>query len=152
MNEIEDLLNVFEKVVVQFMDLPFPTVALINGHAYGGGFLFSVAHDFRVMNSTKGWVCIPAVTLGLKLPLVIIQILKDKIGPVRAKEMILLGKKYTGDQALHMNLVDKVYPENEMLEKTIEFIEKEFPKNLKSFSFLRKSLYHSTLEVVKSKL
>lgn len=149
---MEDLLNVFEKVVIQFMNLPFPTVALINGHAYGGGFLFSIAHDFRVMNSVKGWICIPAVNLGLKLPLVIIQILKDKIGPVNAKDMILLGKKYNAVQALQMNLVDKIFPENEMLEKTIEMIEKELPKNLTSFADLRRSLYDSTIQVVKSKL
>ena len=45
-------------------DLPFPTVAAINGFALGGGFEVTLACDYRVM-STRAQVGLPEVKLGL---------------------------------------------------------------------------------------
>lgn len=38
------------------LDFPFPTVALITGHTFGGGCPFALAHDYRVMNSKRGFI------------------------------------------------------------------------------------------------
>jgi enoyl-CoA hydratase/carnithine racemase len=38
------------------LDFPFPTVALITGHTFGGGCPFALSHDYRVMNSKRGFI------------------------------------------------------------------------------------------------
>jgi enoyl-CoA hydratase/carnithine racemase len=38
------------------MDFPFPTIALITGHTFGGGCPFALSHDYRVMNSKRGFI------------------------------------------------------------------------------------------------
>src|SRR5262245_53238881 len=39
----------FIKFLGRFMALPVPTVAALNGHAFAGGGMLALAHDFRVM-------------------------------------------------------------------------------------------------------
>ena len=39
------------------LDFPFPTIALLTGHTFGGGCPFALSHDYRVMNSERGFIC-----------------------------------------------------------------------------------------------
>jgi enoyl-CoA hydratase/carnithine racemase len=39
------------------LDFPFPTIALITGHTFGGACPFALAHDYRIMNSERGFFC-----------------------------------------------------------------------------------------------
>ena len=43
------------------LQLPIPTVAAINGHAFGAGMMFAVAHDYRLQREDRGFVR-PATT------------------------------------------------------------------------------------------
>ena len=52
----------------RFMTLPVPTMAVINGHAYAGGLILALVHDFRVMAKGKGRICLSELALGLPLP------------------------------------------------------------------------------------
>jgi len=101
------------KVFSAIEDLPFPTVAVINGFALGGGFEVTLACDYRVM-STKAQVGLPEVKLGLfpgwggtiRLPRL--------IGLDNAIEWIGLGKQQRPADALKVGAVDAVV-EPEML-------------------------------------
>lgn len=54
---IKEFLRVLEKVLT----FPMPTVAAINGHAFAGGFLLSLCHDYRTMRLDRGWVAMNEV-------------------------------------------------------------------------------------------
>lgn len=38
------------------LDFPYPTIALLTGHTFGGACPFALAHDYRVMNSKRGFI------------------------------------------------------------------------------------------------
>ena len=42
----------------RLLTYPMPTVALINGHAFAGGLMTAMMHDYRIMNPQKGFVCL----------------------------------------------------------------------------------------------
>jgi len=46
----------FYPLLATILDFPFPTIALITGHVFGGACLLTMAHDYRVMNSKRGYV------------------------------------------------------------------------------------------------
>ena len=53
-------------LLARFLTAPVPTVAALNGHAFGWGAMFALAHDQRVQRSDRGWLCLPEVDLGLQ--------------------------------------------------------------------------------------
>lgn len=46
----------FYPLLATIVDFPFVTIALINGHVFGGACLLTMACDYRVMNSKRGYV------------------------------------------------------------------------------------------------
>ena len=62
--ELAAMLDEVNSMFNRFEDLPFPTVACINGEAQGGGFEVCLAADFRVMTPTAR-VGLPEVKLGI---------------------------------------------------------------------------------------
>jgi len=49
----------------RLLTFPLPTVAALNGHAFGAGAMAVLAHDLRVQNTDRGWFCLPEVDLGM---------------------------------------------------------------------------------------
>ncbi|RKY22472.1 MAG: enoyl-CoA hydratase [Planctomycetota bacterium] len=89
--------------------LPQPTIAVLNGVAYGGGLELALACDLRVAAAD--------VKLGLtETSLAIIpgaggtQRLPRVVGLSRAKDLILSARRVAADDALAMGLVDRVAP------------------------------------------
>ena len=38
------------------------------GHCYAGGLFLAMTHDFKVMRTERGWVCLPEINLKLTFP------------------------------------------------------------------------------------
>ena len=98
-------------VMQRLEDLPFPTVAAINGYCLGGGLELALACRHRVCTDD------PKVTLGL--PEVLLGIHPGfggtvrsvrLVGVVAAMDLMLTGTNYRPDKALRVGLVDEVVP------------------------------------------
>ena len=63
-DEMRSWLIEINKTFSGFEDLPYPTVAAINGFALGGGFEIALAMDFRICGS-KAQVGLPETKLGI---------------------------------------------------------------------------------------
>jgi enoyl-CoA hydratase/carnithine racemase len=105
------------------MDFPYPTVALLTGHTFGGGAAFALAHDYRVMNSKRGYFCMPPVDLGLSFP-GIGSLPRLKLAPQIARKMVLEGHRWTGEEAYKDGVVDAFATPEKMPEKALEIAEK----------------------------
>jgi enoyl-CoA hydratase/carnithine racemase len=46
----------FYPMLHTILDFPYPTIALLTGHTFGGACPFALAHDYRVMNSKRGFI------------------------------------------------------------------------------------------------
>ena len=112
----EESLHSLQGIMRRLLYLPIITIAAINGHAYGGGLLFALAHDYRICRKDRGWLCVPAAAIGITLPPFIVKIIRTKLPDLTtARDVLLLSAKYTGPQAFEKGIVDSVQPLPELL-------------------------------------
>lgn len=101
-------------------NLPQPTIAMMNGFAFGGGMELALACDFRIAAETAlmgltetGLAIIPGAGGTQRLPRL--------IGEAKALELILTARKLTASEAFDYGIVTKtVTPEN-LLQETAAF-------------------------------
>ncbi len=103
-------------------NLPQPTIAMMNGYAFGGGMELALACDFRIaaesalMGLTEtGLAIIPGAGGTQRLPRL--------IGEAKALELILTAQKLTAADALAYGVVTKVVPTENLLQETTLFVD-----------------------------
>jgi enoyl-CoA hydratase len=101
--------------------LPFPTIAVISGHALGGGLELALACDFRFMVRGKATVGLPETNIGLFPGAGGTQRLSRVIGPARSLEMMILGQNLTADESLAVGLVHRVFEPEKLREESLKF-------------------------------
>lgn len=87
--------------------LPMPSVAVINGYAFGGGMELALACTFRLAtrNAKMGT---PEIKLGLIPGYGGTQRLPRVVGEARALEMVMTGRTVDADEALRIGLVNRL--------------------------------------------
>ncbi|KAL5338888.1 enoyl-CoA hydratase/isomerase family protein [Aspergillus crustosus] len=100
----------------RFITYPMPTVALLNGHAFAGGIMFAMYHDYRVMNPARGFLCVNEIDLGVPLQTPMMSIFKEKLTPTVFRDLVLEAKRVGGQDALKSGIVDAVGGIQEALE------------------------------------
>ena len=108
-------------------NLPQPTIAAVNGYAFGGGFELMIACDFSIaaegvkMGLTEtSWAIIPGAGGTQRLPRL--------VGEMRAKELIFTARKFTSEEGVQLGVVLKVV-EKENLLKSCEQLANDIMKN-----------------------
>ena len=99
-----------------------PVVAAVNGVALGGGLELALCCDLRIAapHATFG---LPETSLGIIPGAGGTQRLPRIVGEGRAKEMILLGRRLTAQEALAWGLVNRVAPAGtHVVEDALEWI------------------------------
>jgi enoyl-CoA hydratase len=101
-------------------NLPQPTIAAINGFAFGGGMELALACDFRfaareaLMGLTEtSLAIIPGAGGTQRLPRL--------IGQAKALELILTARRLSADEALTFGLLTKVVERKEVLTECMTF-------------------------------
>lgn len=108
-SKIRDVFTALER-------LPQPTIALINGFAFGGGFELALACDFRfaVAEAKMG---LTEVSLGIIPGAGGTQRLSRLIGPSRAKELILTARRISAADAYELGILNGVAKDLHELEE-----------------------------------
>jgi len=108
--------RLFERANTLLESLEQPTVAMINGHAIGGGWGLTLACDFR-WASTDASFWIPEVDLGVPLGAASTTRFVRLVGPARAKEIIMECRRYSATEAHAMGLLHRLVPPSTLAEE-----------------------------------
>lgn len=106
------------RVIVELHRLRLPTVAAINGLATGAGLDLSLACDLRVA-ATGTWLAEGYIDIGYSPDAGATYLLPRLIGPSRAAEMILTGRRVPAETALEWGLVSEVVAPEDLLEYAV---------------------------------
>lgn len=103
--------------------MPKLVIAAINGLALGGGFELALACDFRLaVRSAK--LGLPEITLGIIPGSGGTQRLTSLVGVSKAKEMILLAKILSAEEALAIGLVNNVVEGEQLMVAAMELAQR----------------------------
>jgi 3-hydroxyacyl-CoA dehydrogenase/enoyl-CoA hydratase/3-hydroxybutyryl-CoA epimerase len=120
--EAEELARMGHKLIDRWEDLPFPTVAAVQGAALGGGCEFCLASSAIVMsNDSAAKIGLPEVLLGLIPGMGGTIRLPRKVGLATALDMILTGKTLSGERAQKASLADACLPKENFEESAIRW-------------------------------
>ncbi|MEX0834890.1 MAG: enoyl-CoA hydratase/isomerase family protein, partial [Nitriliruptor sp.] len=92
--------------------LPVPLVGRVNGHALAGGLGVALACDLLVATETAEFGT-PEERVGL-WPYVISALLTEHLGPKRALELMMTGRRLSAAEAREWGLVNQVVPDEEL--------------------------------------
>jgi len=95
------------------------TVAAVNGHAFAGGGMLAVAHDYIVMREDRGFWCLPEVDLGLPLTPAMFAVVAAHLPAQALQDSCLSGRRYSGPEALAAGIVDEVAAEADVLDRAV---------------------------------
>ena len=104
--EAEALATRHALLMDRFSSLPQVTLAVIDGHALGGGLMLAVAQDLRIA-SDRARLGLPEVTLGINPAYGIARFL-DIAGGAHGRDLLLSGRTIHASEALRMGLVNRV--------------------------------------------
>jgi enoyl-CoA hydratase/carnithine racemase len=100
---------VIRAVFGALLALPQPAIAAVHGFALGGGCELALSCDLVVADETATFG-LPEVTVGLVPGGGGTQLALRRLGPGRAADMVLTGRKVGIDEAMRFGLVDRRVP------------------------------------------
>lgn len=122
LTDIQVKRNIYKigEVFTAIAELPQPTIAMINGFAFGGGMELALACDFRIAADTAlmgltetGLGIIPGAGGTQRLPRL--------IGEAKALELILTAKRMTATEAHIYGVVTQVVAAENLIRETHHF-------------------------------
>ncbi|SIR80608.1 enoyl-CoA hydratase/isomerase family protein [Williamsia sterculiae] len=87
------------------LTLPVPTVAAINGHAFGAGAMLALCTDHRVMRTERGYFSLPEVLLGMPFTRGMASLLRTRLTDSTASEAMFTGRRYGAQEAWDAGIV-----------------------------------------------
>jgi enoyl-CoA hydratase/carnithine racemase len=92
---------------------PYPVLAMLSGHAYGGGCELAIGCDIRIA-SVSAKIGMPPAKLGLVYPYPGYRRFLRALGFSRTLEIFLTGRTYDSRQCLEMGFVNHVVEDEEL--------------------------------------
>jgi 3-hydroxyacyl-CoA dehydrogenase/enoyl-CoA hydratase/3-hydroxybutyryl-CoA epimerase/3-hydroxyacyl-CoA dehydrogenase/enoyl-CoA hydratase/3-hydroxybutyryl-CoA epimerase/enoyl-CoA isomerase len=111
-------------IIAGFENLPYPTVAAIEGPCVGGGLELALGFDFRVASThPKTELGLPEVKIGLFPGWGGTQRLSRVIGPATAAELICAGETVKPQRARQLGLIFDAVPPERLMDEARRVLE-----------------------------
>jgi cyclohexa-1,5-dienecarbonyl-CoA hydratase len=121
-DKVNEMTEVFHKMCSLVYQFPQPTLAVVNGHALGGGCELAICCDMIIASEAAKFGQ-PEIKLGVFPPIAAI-VLPRIIGRKNALEIILAGELIDANEANRIGLVNKVVPPEKLADMAQNMIDK----------------------------
>lgn len=118
---IDGLLSQIQVLLARLLIFPMPTAAALQGHTFGAGAFFAIAHDHSVMRADRGYLCFPGITLGAAYAPGVLALTTARLPPRTGHDALMTGRRYGGNTAHRLGLVDEIADESQVLPTAVEW-------------------------------
>ena len=110
----------FMALMGRLITLPVPTVAAVNGHGFGAGFMLALTHDVRLMRSDRGYLCANELAIGLTVPEPEVALFRHKMSASAFNKTVLLAHRWGAAEAVDAGIVEAAVGVDDLLGAAIE--------------------------------
>ncbi|MCA9801076.1 MAG: enoyl-CoA hydratase/isomerase family protein [Cyanobacteria bacterium HKST-UBA02] len=128
----------YNPIIIRLRRMEKPVVAAVNGVAAGAGASLAFACDFRIVSQKASFIQ-SFTRVGLVPDSGSTFLLPRLIGATRAFELMLTANKLSADDALALNLVNEVVPEDSVMERAMTLAEKLASGPTKAFGLTKRA-------------
>ncbi|AHH15934.1 enoyl-CoA hydratase/isomerase family protein [Nocardia nova SH22a] len=107
MDRMHWYLDRVHSMFTRLLTFGMPTVAALNGHAFGAGAMLATSQDFRVMRADRGYWCLPEVHLGMPFTVAMNALVTERLTNQVALEAMTTGRRYGAADAIAAGIVDQ---------------------------------------------
>lgn len=107
------------------LQLPIPTVAAINGHAFGAGMMFAVSHDYRLQREDRGFMCAVEIEIGAGFPTPEKFLFKHVMSKPNAQRTMLGAKRWDAQSSLKADLIEQACSASDLFPQALAFAESQ---------------------------
>lgn len=145
---VDEFILQMNEVFKKLLTMPIPTIAAINGHAFGNGSILSCACDFRFMRADRGFFCFPEVNLGIPFRNGMNAFIKKAIPMYKLVEMQLSGNRYGAPELEKHHIIVKSCANNEELMAESLAFARTFQKKREIFGEIKKRLHKEIIVAI----
>lgn len=101
-------------LALQILTYPFPTIGVMEGHAYPMGTFLLLASDVRIGAQGPFRMGLNEVAIGISPPGFAVELARSRLHPAWLSRTVTLGEMYEPDDALVAGFLDKVVARSEV--------------------------------------
>ena len=116
--EAKEAVLTIQQTFTDIESLPVPVIAVMNGHALGGGLELALACDLRIARASAA-LGLPETGLAILPGAGGTQRLPRLIGPGKAKEMIFTGSSLRAEEAVQIGLIERISTADSLMNDAI---------------------------------
>jgi enoyl-CoA hydratase/carnithine racemase len=133
----------------RILTFPLPTVAAINGHAFGAGSMLAVAHDYRFMRNDRGYFCFPEVDINIPFTPGMAALIQAKLLPQTAVTAMTTGHRYGGEEAHAAGIVDGTAPETDLVGAAVDRVQPILGKDQGTLGAIKTTMYAAVTDALR---
>jgi enoyl-CoA hydratase/carnithine racemase len=143
-----DLAMEAQRLFARTLLFPRPMVAAINGHCFAAGAMWSLAHDYRVMRSDRGFWSMPEVDIRIPFTPGMSALIQARLAPQVAHQVMTSAHRYGGQEALKAHIVDRSVEEDAVLPTAIEIAGMLANKDPDTLGAIKSGMYRTVVEAL----
>ncbi|GAA4748728.1 enoyl-CoA hydratase/isomerase family protein [Gordonia alkaliphila] len=115
--ELPGYLDRIHQLYVRVLTLPVPSIAALNGHAFGGGAMLALCADHRIMRTERGFWSLPEAALNMPFTRGMAALVRTRTPDATATEAMLTSRRYGADDAVAAGIVEEAVDADALLER-----------------------------------
>jgi 2-(1,2-epoxy-1,2-dihydrophenyl)acetyl-CoA isomerase len=141
----------YHPIITGIRELPKPVVAAVNGPAVGIGCSLALACDL-IWAAESAVFGLAFVNIGLVPDGGSTFLVPAAVGKARAHEMALLGQPITAEQAFEWGLINKVVPDDQLMDEAGALAKRLAAGPTRSYANSKRALNNSILKIMGEQL
>ncbi|WP_216693314.1 enoyl-CoA hydratase/isomerase family protein [Dietzia psychralcaliphila] len=134
-----------QRLFARVLRLELPTVAAVNGHAFGAGAMLALSHDHRVMRADRGFWNLPEAQLGMPFPPGMNALITTRLIPSVASTAMLTSTRYPAADAVEAGIVHEAAAADAVLDRAVAVAAEMAPLRGANYAGIRAGLVAGVL-------